>query len=83
MKKWVEIEKYKNIFQPHYNKCEAERCLCCTVLNSSPICESHVTKDKYILMKEGPFTCKSAFLIYLIVVTVEYSMLCKLCSACT
>ena len=66
LKKWVCIEKWKNTYQAHYKKCEAERCLCCGVIECSPVFESYVTKDKFILMKDGIFSCKSTFLIYLI-----------------
>ena len=42
------------------------QCLCCNVINCSPVFKSYVTGTQFILDKIGTFSCKSAFLIYLI-----------------
>lgn len=70
--KWVNIDQWIRKHNINIRNCcssgniEDSRCLCCKVLNCSPVFKSNVTGKLFIFSKEGNFNCKSKNLIYLI-----------------
>ena len=67
-KKWVNVDKWLINNSISIKKCSNNPnngCLCCEVLDCSPVFVSNVTGKQFILPK-GSFNCKSTNIIYLI-----------------
>ena len=60
-KRWIAPPERSNI-----SLCNARNCLCCKVLNPDCNFTSFSTGCKFVFAKTGNFTCKTKYVIYLI-----------------